>query len=68
MHKVADQVESASQLPVLHIADAAAESLKQVGMTRVGLLRTRYTMEQDFHRGRLRERYSIDVIIPQPDQ
>ncbi|MGG2143734.1 aspartate/glutamate racemase family protein [Symbiopectobacterium sp. RP] len=68
MHKVADQVESASQLPVLHIADATADSLKQVGMTRVGLLGTRYTMEQDFYRGRLRERHSIDVIIPQPDQ
>ncbi|MGX8940450.1 aspartate/glutamate racemase family protein [Symbiopectobacterium sp. Eva_TO] len=68
MHKVADQVESASQLPVLHIADATADSLKQVGMTRVGLLGTRYTMEQDFYRGRLRERHGIDVIIPQPDQ
>lgn len=68
MHKVADQVGSASQLPVLHIADATADSLKQVGMTRVGLLGTRYTMEQDFYRGRLRERHGIDVIIPQPDQ
>ncbi|MBG6241126.1 MAG: aspartate/glutamate racemase family protein [Candidatus Symbiopectobacterium sp. Dall1.0] len=68
MHKVADQVESASQLPVLHIADATADSLKQVGMTRVGLLGTLYTMEQDFYRGRLRERHGIDVIIPQPEQ
>ncbi|MGL9720236.1 aspartate/glutamate racemase family protein [Symbiopectobacterium sp.] len=68
MHKVADQVESASQLPVLHIADATADSLKQRNMTRVGLLGTRYTMEQDFYRGRLRERHGIDVIIPQPDQ
>ncbi|WP_440863492.1 aspartate/glutamate racemase family protein [Symbiopectobacterium purcellii] len=37
-------------------------------MTRVGLLGTRYTMEQDFYRGRLRERHGIDVIVPQPDQ
>lgn len=68
MHKVADQVESASQLPALHIADATADSLKQRNMTRVGLLGTRYTMEQDFYSGRLRERHGIDVIIPQPDQ
>ncbi|MCW2474615.1 MULTISPECIES: aspartate/glutamate racemase family protein [unclassified Symbiopectobacterium] len=68
MHKVADDVESASQLPVVHIADATANSLKQHGMTRVGLLGTRYTMEQEFYRGRLQERHGIDVIIPQPDQ
>lgn len=68
MHKVADEVESASQLPVLHIADATADSLKQRGMTCVGLLGTRYTMEQDFYRGRLQEHHGIDVIIPQPDQ
>lgn len=68
MHKVADEVESASQLPVLHIADATADSLKQHGMTRVGLLGTRYTMEQDFYRGRLQEHHGIDVIIPQPDR
>ncbi|MFT8211482.1 MAG: aspartate/glutamate racemase family protein [Symbiopectobacterium sp.] len=68
MHKVADEVERASQLPVLHIADATADSLKQHGMTRVGLLGTRYTMEQNFYRGRLLERYGIDVIIPQPEQ
>lgn len=68
MHKVADDVERASQLPVLHIADATAEGLKQQHLTRVGLLGTRYTMEQDFYRGRLLERHGIDVIIPQPTQ
>ncbi len=68
MHKVADDVERVSQLPVLHIADATAEHLKQQRMTRVGLLGTRYTMEQDFYRHRLLERHGINVIIPQPKQ
>ncbi|MFE8148930.1 aspartate/glutamate racemase family protein [Brenneria goodwinii] len=64
MHKVADAVENASQLPLLHIADATGESIAKQGMKKVGLLGTRYTMEQDFYRQRIRDRYGIDVIIP----
>ncbi|CPR13773.1 aspartate/glutamate racemase family protein [Brenneria goodwinii] len=64
MHKVADAVENASQLPLLHIADATGESIAKQGMKKVGLLGTRYTMEQDFYRQRIHDRYGIDVIIP----
>lgn len=48
MHKVADDIERACRLPLLHIADVTAENLRQHGLKRVGLLGTRYTMEQDF--------------------
>lgn len=68
MHKVAEEVEQASQLPLLHIADATAQHLKRLGMTQVGLLGTRYTMEQDFYRQRLQQRHGIDVMIPPPEQ
>ncbi|QTF09390.1 aspartate/glutamate racemase family protein [Brenneria izadpanahii] len=66
MHKVADAVENASGLPLLHIADATGESVSQQGMKKVGLLGTRYTMEQDFYRRRIHDRYDIEVIIPDP--
>lgn len=68
MHKVAEEVELASQLPLLHIADATGQHLRQKEMTRVGLLGTRYTMEQDFYRRRLLQRHGIDVMIPDESQ
>nr|CDQ34182.1 Aspartate racemase [Virgibacillus halodenitrificans] len=68
MHKVAPQVEAAIDIPLLHIADATAESLVADGITRVGLLGTRFTMEQDFYKQRLSERYGIDVIVPDDTQ
>ena len=64
MHKVADEVERASQRPLLHIADATGASLKQHGLKKVGLLGTRYTMEQAFYRQRIQERFGVDVIVP----
>ena len=64
IHRVADQVEKAAGLPLLHIADAAAEGIKAAGMKRVGLLGTRHTMTEDFYRVRLRERHGIEVLIP----
>jgi aspartate racemase len=64
MHKVADQVESISGLPVLHIADATAVAIKTAGKTQVGLLGTRYTMEEDFYRTRLIEKHGLQVLIP----
>ncbi|WP_174847130.1 aspartate/glutamate racemase family protein [Yersinia artesiana] len=64
MHKVADDIETASGLPLLHIADATAVQIKQQGINKIGLLGTRYTMEQDFYRGRLTEKHHIDVITP----
>ncbi|WP_164908314.1 MULTISPECIES: aspartate/glutamate racemase family protein [Yersinia] len=64
MHKVADDIEAACGLPLLHIADATAAQIKRQGLSKIGLLGTRYTMEQDFYRGRLTQQHSIDVITP----
>ncbi|MEH6561679.1 MAG: aspartate/glutamate racemase family protein [Marinobacter sp.] len=67
MHKVAPQVQQASNMPLLHIADATAKALKQDGVTSVGLLGTRFTMEQTFYRERL-EQQDISVIIPDDNE
>lgn len=67
MHKVAPAIENASDLPLLHIADATAAAIRQAGFVRVGLLGTRFTMEQDFYRGRLVEQHGLDVIVPDDD-
>ena len=64
MHKVADDIEAASGLPLLHIADATTAQIKQQGINKIGLLGTRYTMEQDFYRGRLTEKHGLEVITP----
>ncbi|MFJ8363568.1 aspartate/glutamate racemase family protein [Streptomyces sp. NPDC093984] len=63
MHKVADQVDSAVSVPLLHLADATADAVRAAGMRRVGLLGTAFTMEQDFYRGRL-EAGGLDVHVP----
>lgn len=68
MHKVAPQIEEAVSIPLLHIADATAEKLVAEGITKVGLLGTRFTMEQDFYKQRLIEKYGIDVVIPDSGQ
>lgn len=64
MHKVAAQVEDAAGIPLLHIADATAEELLRDGIETVGLLGTRYTMEQDFYKGRLQEKFGLKVLVP----
>ncbi len=65
MHKMADEVQGAIQIPLLHIADVTAEAIKANGQSRVGLLGTKFTMEQDFYKGRLQEIHGIDVLIPE---
>lgn len=68
MHRLADEVQAAVGIPLLHIADATAERANSRGLRTVGLLATRYTMEQDFYRGRLEERHGLEVIVPpEPD-
>ncbi|ELC9518823.1 aspartate/glutamate racemase family protein [Vibrio alginolyticus] len=67
MHKVAPQIEASTNIPILHIADATAELLREKGVQKVGLLGTQFTMEQDFYKGRLSDRYGLDVIIPDQD-
>ncbi|MEH8174119.1 aspartate/glutamate racemase family protein [Aeromonas veronii] len=64
MHKVAPEIEAAIDIPLLHIADATAAKLRADGVTRVGLLGTRFTMEQDFYKGRLQERFGLAVLVP----
>ncbi|CAI0696693.1 aspartate/glutamate racemase family protein [Serratia ficaria] len=64
MHKVAEAVELASGLPLIHIADATARQVRQQDIRRVGLLGTRFTMEQEFYRGRLQQRHGIEVVTP----
>lgn len=65
MHKVADAIETACDVPFLHIADATGRAISQHGMKNVALLGTRYTMEQDFYRGRLQEEFAISTLIPE---
>lgn len=64
MHKVAKQVEASVSIPLLHIADTTGESLRQQGITKVALLGTAFTMEQDFYKQRLTDKYGIEVIVP----
>ncbi|MCY4361328.1 MAG: aspartate/glutamate racemase family protein [Gammaproteobacteria bacterium] len=63
MHKVAPQIEAAISIPLLHLADATAKRIREAGLTTVGLLGTKFTMEQDFYRGRL-EQQGLSVLIP----
>ena len=65
MHRVAPQVEAAVSIPLLHIADATGEALVADGLRRVGLLGTAFTMEQEFYKGRLAERFGLDVLVPE---
>ena len=68
MHKVAPTIEAILEIPLLHIADATAQALLADGYTKVGLLGTAFTMEQDFYKGRLQDKYGLEVIIPHQDQ
>lgn len=65
MHRVADEVQAAVDIPLLHIADATAEVLRQDSVRRIGLLGTAFTMELDFYRQRIIENHGIDVIVPE---
>ncbi len=64
MHKLAPEVQAACDLPLLHIADPTAEAIKVQGFTKVGLLGTAFTMEQDFYRGCLEDKHGLEVLIP----
>lgn len=64
MHKVADAISAAVRIPLLHIADPTAQAIKESGFTKVGLLGTRFTMEQDFYRSRLESTHGLTVLTP----
>jgi aspartate racemase len=65
MHKMAEAIAQQRQIPLLHIADATAEKITAQGIKTVGLLGTRFTMGQEFYRGRLTEKYGLTVLIPE---
>lgn len=64
MHKVGPEIEAEIQIPLLHIADATAEILVNEGIKSVGLLGTSFTMEQEFYKGRLTDKYGLQVLVP----
>jgi len=64
MHKMAEEVQDNIHIPLLHIADATAEKIIEQGLRKPGLLGTKFTMEEDFYKQRLKKKYSINVIIP----
>lgn len=67
MHKVADAIEAAVGIPLLHIADPTAAAIRAAGLRTVGLLGTRFTMEQAFYVGRLEQRHGLTVLTPPPE-
>jgi aspartate racemase len=65
MHLMADAVEASVGIPLLHIVDVTADAVRARGQKTVGLLGTRFTMEQEFYKGRLRDKHGISVLIPE---
>jgi len=68
MHEVVPQIEKHINIPILHIADATADVIKEKGFKKVGLLGTAFTMERDFYKGRMTDKHGIDVITPNADE
>lgn len=68
MHKMAAQVQASVSIPLLHLADATAERITAQGITKIGLLGTRFTMEEDFYKGRLTNKYGLEVIVPDAEE
>jgi aspartate racemase len=64
MHKVAGEIQASVKIPLLHIADATAQRVKDSGIQKIGLLGTRFTMEEDFYTGRLTQKHGLSVIVP----
>lgn len=65
MHKMAEDIEEKISIPLVHIADAVGEQLKLLSMTKVALLGTKFTMEQDFYKERISKNFNVEVIIPE---
>jgi len=68
MHKLYDEVQNNIEIPMLNIADATAEKIKTEGIDKIALLGTRFTMEEDFYKGRLVDKYGLDVMVPSSEQ
>ena len=67
MHRCAWAIDAAVKIPLLHIADPTAAAIQATGLTKVGLLGTAFTMEQDFYRGRLEDKFGLEVLIPEAE-
>ncbi|MBX8785550.1 amino acid racemase, partial [Ochrobactrum sp. GRS2] len=67
MHRTADEVQAAINIPLIHIADPTAERIKTAGLKKIGLLGTAFTMEQDFYKGRLFNQHGLEVLVPNDD-
>ena len=68
MHKMADDVQQEIGIPLLNIIDVTAERIKKLGLRKVGLLGTKFTMEDDFYKGRLTRKHGIEVLIPDDEE
>ncbi|MDC0706258.1 aspartate/glutamate racemase family protein [Priestia sp. AB] len=68
MHKMASEIQQHISIPILHIADATAMKIKDQGISRIGLLGTKFTMEEDFYKGRLIANYNLEVNIPSDEE
>ncbi|MFZ2486849.1 MAG: aspartate/glutamate racemase family protein [Anaerolineae bacterium] len=64
MHKVAEEIQANIKIPFLHIADATAQRVKDAGIQNIGLLGTRFTMEEEFYKGRLEQKFGLKVCVP----
>lgn len=65
MHKIADEIQNSVSIPILHVVDVTAEKIVEKGLKKVGLLGTKYTMEEDFYKQRLKDKFNIDTIVPE---
>jgi aspartate racemase len=65
MHKLYERIQDALEIPILHIADATAVKIQEINLEKVGLLGTIYTMEQEFYKGRLIQKYGLQVLVPE---
>ena len=68
MHKMADEVQNSIKIPLLNLVDATADQIRQGGLKNIGLLGTKFTMEQSFYKGRLSNRFGGEVIIPNEEE
>jgi aspartate racemase len=68
MHKVFDAIQAGVRIPLIHIADVTGREIRARGLTRIGLLGTKFTMEQDFYKGKLEKDYGLDVLVPDPGE
>lgn len=64
MHKLVNEIQASVKIPLLHIADATGEAIKEQGLHKVGLLATKYTIEAGFYKDRLQDNFGVDIILP----